>query len=379
MVQLFIAQNKCSDKYTLIDDAQRSVRYTCLDCHADVIPRLGSKRAHHFAHFSKVDCKGETSTHRYCKHFLEKHFHEIIFVSTCVQCQTTKTRQFSRESHYTQQEYPWNDFKIDVGVLCKESKQLVAALEVYHTHKTTREKSAQLCSSLDFFVDISTEELMRDPFHGTIHGTCLCHACYKEHEIQKQLRIQRQMKICVMCEAEYQCTKHHTAPKEYCSDTCFQNYLEQERIRMERLEQERLRFEQERLRFEQEQREKEQERLRFEQERRERRIQREKREQEQKRVLLQKLRAKQREHIESSTIKKNVIQERYALKQKLERMYMNHTMRYSIPTDTPTVCGADERIRYKCLRCDKYNTHALIELYRGHCSLECYSDHVVNK
>ena len=63
--------------------ARRGERYFCPACGADVLPRKGSIRIHHFAHVAESGCpysRGETALHLEMKHF----FHDYYSRSPCV-------------------------------------------------------------------------------------------------------------------------------------------------------------------------------------------------------------------------------------------------------------------------------------------------------
>ena len=249
MVQVFLARDSDSNEEILIENAERANSYVCMDCNSKLIPKNGgTKRAHHYAHGSKSNCTGETSSHKYCKHLLVKHIKDLTVVSRCRKCNRSRSFTFD-ERHTAKTECNFtNLYRVDVGVFVDET--MVAALEVYHTHITTREKTRALCDGLSFFSEISTEELLSTKLTptGEINGTDLCSICGTEQERRELLRIQRSMKRCVFCAKEYQCNRRKLntwlVPKNYCSHECFNDHQEHkqqlERERKARLERERM-------------------------------------------------------------------------------------------------------------------------------------------
>ncbi|MEP0987503.1 competence protein CoiA family protein [Ekhidna sp.] len=49
-------------------------KFSCISCNAELIPRLGSKKVHHFAHKSLVNCSGETYLHSLAKKLFIKEY-----------------------------------------------------------------------------------------------------------------------------------------------------------------------------------------------------------------------------------------------------------------------------------------------------------------
>lgn len=225
MATLFVARNPCNGEKVYIEHAQKKVPYTCLDCNSILIARMGNKRVYHFAHKSKSKCKGETSSHLYCKHILEKQIHKTIFHSTCVKCRCTETKRFcpSDNTIHTAQEHPWNQYTIDVAVLESSNKTLLGALEVYHSHRTTQTKIGDLVTNNIFVTDIDSFEIISkltiecDEYQ--LCGTHICVQCYRARKERKERNVKRTTCVCRICDQEFHCTK--LFGRTICSRDCY--------------------------------------------------------------------------------------------------------------------------------------------------------------
>lgn len=226
MATLFVARNPGNGEKVYIEHAQRKVPYTCLDCNSRLIARMGDKRVYHFAHKSKSKCKGETSSHLYCKHILEKQIHKTIFHSKCVTCKCTETKRFvpsDKNTIRTAQEYPWNQYSIDVAVLESSNNTLLGALEVYHSHRTTQTKMGDLAIHNIFVTDIDTYEIISkltiecDEYQ--LCGTHICIQCYQARKERKQQNLNRTACVCRICDQEFHCTK--LFGRTICSRDCY--------------------------------------------------------------------------------------------------------------------------------------------------------------
>lgn len=68
------------EKIVHVDDVSRdtakSHRYHCISCGAEMIPKLGNLREHHFAHKAACSCNSETYLHKLGKILLKKKWDE---------------------------------------------------------------------------------------------------------------------------------------------------------------------------------------------------------------------------------------------------------------------------------------------------------------
>ena len=223
MVQLFIATSNSTGIDTLIDDVKQKDSFTCVDCKTPVVAKKGSKKAHHFAHRNKSECKGETSAHQFGKRWLEQNLHGLTVRTTCRRC--NKERQFvCSDKHSSKVECSFNGFRIDVGVF--EGTTLVAALEVLHTSATGPDKMKGLSDI--FFSEIHTDEIVKQ-MNGDqkkeLHGSETCVVCLeKVRELEPQRGATEQqparvMNICTCCKKEFQCTRNSSS-ELFCSPEC---------------------------------------------------------------------------------------------------------------------------------------------------------------
>lgn len=229
MATLFVALNPLSRAHVYIEHAQRKIPYMCIDCNSRLIARLGSKRVFHFAHKSKSTCKGETSSHIYCKHLLRRNICKIKFLSTCIKCNQQQTRQF-KEPIETRVEHPWNSYMIDVAVLEPSNSVMLGALEVYHTHRTTQTKMMDLIRNGIFVTDIDTTEILSifttDSDEYVLRCSHICIECYQSREQKRIKNLERKRCICSVCDKEFHCTK--LFGRTICSRTCYEHILMQQ-------------------------------------------------------------------------------------------------------------------------------------------------------
>jgi len=218
MATLFVARNPLTNTDVFIENAQRKVAYTCIDCGSAVMPRMGTKRVFHFAHKSKSKCKGETSAHKYCKHILQQNIDKLSFSSTCIKC--SQVQQFNDTTSIVGvQEHPWKQYKIDVAILDKTTKSMIGALEVYHTHRSTQTKLGEISSNGIFVSDLDTADILNFAVNSNrISGTHVCADCHKVREEKRVQALTRSIRYCILCNKEFCCTKQF---KKVCSIECY--------------------------------------------------------------------------------------------------------------------------------------------------------------
>lgn len=68
-IKYSFAKNECGEIVEIdkVNNENRGAVFLCISCNSELIPRLGSKKAHHFAHKSLVNCSGETYLHNLAK------------------------------------------------------------------------------------------------------------------------------------------------------------------------------------------------------------------------------------------------------------------------------------------------------------------------
>lgn len=61
-----------------INQTNRNQYFKCLSCNNELIPRLGTEKAHHFAHKISIHCSGETYLHRLAKIIFEHVYRDCL-------------------------------------------------------------------------------------------------------------------------------------------------------------------------------------------------------------------------------------------------------------------------------------------------------------
>lgn len=156
-IQISIAKNS-KNKDVLISDAVKGEKYYCYDCDSVLIPRKGNKIQHHYGHKTKTDCKGETWEHKYCKKILSKYLNNIHFEVLCNNCEYNHS--YNYDEYDTKEEFPYNEYKIDLGVLL--NGKLNAAIEILHSHKVEKNKQDDIIYNNIDFVEITTKKIFSE-------------------------------------------------------------------------------------------------------------------------------------------------------------------------------------------------------------------------
>lgn len=146
----------------LSKETSKDKKYYCLECKEPLIPRLGEKRAWHFAHMNnETHCSYETYLHKLAKHLIKKKFEEsstfkIKFHGWCKcdkhdtcplyddnYCKGREPNSFDLKDHYNtcQEEEKVGNYIADL-LLCHSEmpKREPILIEIHVTHKSTEEK-----------------------------------------------------------------------------------------------------------------------------------------------------------------------------------------------------------------------------------------------
>lgn len=112
-----------SGRWVNINEAQRGGSYFCPECDSLFVVRLGSIRAHHFAHrpgYSGV-CTGESGYHHLAKHLLAYHFEQEGQIPLLAKCPTCN-RVFGEKKKVIKVEVEKgnSDYRPDVRLLLEE-------------------------------------------------------------------------------------------------------------------------------------------------------------------------------------------------------------------------------------------------------------------
>jgi hypothetical protein len=190
-IKISIAKNN-NDEDILISDSLKGEEYFCYDCNGILIPKKGTQIRHHYAHKSKELCNGETWKHIYTKKILSKYIKTITFVTNC-NCGTNCEILFDDNRFHTKEEFPFNEYKIDLGIV-DINNNLFGAIEVFHTHKTTNTKIKNIIYNGIEYIEIHTSEVInkvKDLESGnTILLNCIkstqCNEC-SDYPIRKHI------------------------------------------------------------------------------------------------------------------------------------------------------------------------------------------------
>ncbi len=141
----------------LIDNALKDKIYRCYDCNDILIVKNGKKIAKHYAHKSLNTCNGESWQHIFCKKIIGKYLNNLKFKSDCNNCKKRTIKTFV--NNIPKEEYAYNNFKIDVGILDEEN-ELKGCIEIFHTHKTEESKCKNIVFNQFKYFEVKTKELI---------------------------------------------------------------------------------------------------------------------------------------------------------------------------------------------------------------------------
>jgi hypothetical protein len=154
--------------------------FFCIDCGNDVFVRRGQKKVWHFAHYCEEAAKkcphangGETKEHYDAKHFIASNIHRCVFaVEKCTACMKRRFfvgRRCDEGNHQhiheciaeVEKRIPGTKRVADVAAMNSKSGNVVAAIEVFHTHETDSDKRKE-CAALGIPVlEVTTMEVQR--------------------------------------------------------------------------------------------------------------------------------------------------------------------------------------------------------------------------
>ena len=154
--------------------------YYCLNCGCELIPKLGAINAHHFAHSSDADCKGdhESYMHELAKHLFKKRFDEGLaiglvysineqccLIESCSipiqkkeSCHQIVSKSIDVHKFYdiALVEKSFGGFTADVLLVDSKNKYRPLLVEIFVTHKCEEDK---INSGLPIFeIKIESEE-----------------------------------------------------------------------------------------------------------------------------------------------------------------------------------------------------------------------------
>ena len=148
-----------------------NTQYYCISCGKELIPRLGDKNQHHFAHKSSDDtisCNNETYLHKLAKIKIKEKFDRvdtfIIKLHKNIICSSVKTCEFSQGAK-----------------TCCEQQEKIVNLKSYYDTCTIEKQIG------NFKADILLENSTR-PIKPLLIEICVTHPC-SEEKINSKLPI----------------------------------------------------------------------------------------------------------------------------------------------------------------------------------------------
>ncbi len=158
-----------------IELAEKHKIYKCYDCEEDLIPKLGKKNAHHYAHKSDSRCTGESWQHIYCKNLVARYYANMRFLLACDKC-SHKSTEIIGSDFRPEEEKACGKYKLDVGFTNKGI--ITHAIEIFHTHVTDEEKHKYLFQNSIKMLEIKTSEILeqRDTIiYNRVPVFIICH------------------------------------------------------------------------------------------------------------------------------------------------------------------------------------------------------------
>ena len=159
-------------------------RFFCIACDDILIPKRGNKNEHHFAHKTNG---GETCEHDICKKIIKEYISVIHLRAKCDICNriTRMKRESFPEGFKAQEEYNFQDYRIDVGITSQQN-DLHTAIEIEHTHKTDIQKIVNILSKNVNFFEFETTKIIQKFFN------------FFDNKKSKQITL-RTKNLCIKC------------------------------------------------------------------------------------------------------------------------------------------------------------------------------------
>jgi hypothetical protein len=138
--------------------------FTCSECGDRMsLVRSSSARGAHFRHVvakgGETSCSGgESDIHKLAKMLIVEHLPNIVFKVKC-ECNMPTTIRF-QGSVIAVEEQPYGTRKLDVGIVEANNKSnIVAGIEVHHTHLVDEEKQKDIIKLQ--WIEVEAEEIIR--------------------------------------------------------------------------------------------------------------------------------------------------------------------------------------------------------------------------
>lgn len=178
-----------------INDVDRDNRfshtYHCLNCGADMVPRMGNVRAWHFSHCADEDhCGTETYLHKLAKLLIRskfendssfniRYYRDVVCsdISTCPfarqdECHSVEPETFDLKQYYDicEEEREVNGYIADLRLTSsKHSKREPVLIEIQVTHKSTESKRMSGLKIIE--IKIKSEDNIRNLLSGILEDS----------------------------------------------------------------------------------------------------------------------------------------------------------------------------------------------------------------
>jgi hypothetical protein len=142
-----------------------------------------------FRHQANSSCSGESAEHKIAKALIVKQSKSIRFIAICPECK--KRHPIIMEGEYTE-ELPWKKYRFDVGVRAKEDGEIIAAIEVFHTHAIEEDKIKDLDSAKIPWCEVRAKdvieayEISHDEISILRMNNSLCPGCCRISLVKKE-------------------------------------------------------------------------------------------------------------------------------------------------------------------------------------------------
>lgn len=185
-----------SERLVPPDGATREVRYRCPACRTPLVLRAGTRKRPHFAHAAHTACDPEGLLHLTAKMLIVQVIREWkagtgpqpLVVRGCARCTKEQHEPLPSRIERALPEYVVDGgWRLDVALM--EGEIVIAAVEVFDTHKVGEEKARSLgvpCAELSA-QDVVMSPILWRPMSTTARKWT-CPACNADQERLQRLR-----------------------------------------------------------------------------------------------------------------------------------------------------------------------------------------------
>lgn len=177
--------NKNNETVFINDDFKGNVY--CFDCKKELIRKKGNIRIFHFSHKTVSNCNGESWQHKYGKEYISRNIKKIKFSNKCLKCKEEYHENF--DDCYVLEEKSYKQYVLDCAVY-DDNHNIVCAVEIYYTHKTTREKIDDILSSDIGYYELCANDIINNTDNNifkNLYKKYLCTDCEEQDKQEQKL------------------------------------------------------------------------------------------------------------------------------------------------------------------------------------------------